>query len=43
MWIPGLDPVESPDPLVTCFDGGHGTHVTGIYLFFRISVFEINC
>ncbi|RFU27661.1 hypothetical protein B7463_g8655, partial [Scytalidium lignicola] len=24
------DPIESPDPLSTCFDGGHGTHVSGI-------------
>ncbi|KAH8812930.1 peptidase S8/S53 domain-containing protein [Xylogone sp. PMI_703] len=24
------DPIESPDPIATCFDGGHGTHVSGI-------------
>ena len=29
MWIGG-DTVESPDPFVTCFDGGHGTHVSGM-------------
>lgn len=23
------EPIESPDPLITCFDGGHGTHVAG--------------
>lgn len=27
----GGEAIESPDPLATCFDGGHGTHVTGEY------------
>ena len=25
-------PIESPDPLATCFAGGHGTHTAGWYL-----------
>jgi subtilisin family serine protease len=29
-WIPGgNDPIPGPDPLTTCFAGGHGTHVSG--------------
>lgn len=32
-WIPNaVDPISSPDPLTTCFDGGHGTHVSGMLL-----------
>jgi|1185.fasta_scaffold1379588_2 hypothetical protein len=27
-WV-GDTPVESPDPLTTCSNGGHGTHVAG--------------
>ncbi|KAH8596882.1 peptidase S8/S53 domain-containing protein [Bisporella sp. PMI_857] len=28
-WL-GNAPVESPDPLATCYNGGHGTHTAGI-------------
>jgi hypothetical protein len=32
-WYPhGADPISSPDPLTTCFEGGHGTHVSGMLL-----------
>jgi subtilisin family serine protease len=29
-WFPEqTEPISSPDPLTTCFEGGHGTHVSG--------------
>lgn len=29
-WYPRAVPISSPDPLTTCFEGGHGTHVSGM-------------
>jgi subtilisin family serine protease len=28
-WDGYSDPIPGPDPLTTCFEGGHGTHVSG--------------
>lgn len=38
-WDGWSDIVESDDPLTTCYDGGHGTHVAGNYVLVAYSGF----